>query len=197
MERRGWTRSWRGWASCCCFHSSSSPPACSCAPRCSSCGPPTWPGSRTSSCTWCTSTCSTRIVSNVRGYIYCVYSPVFLLPLERLDLLEGVGVDVLHLLLLLGLPARRAVAAGAARARGAVPGPGRHAARGHVNIVSLVLVTIMSSDLTCKEGSPRRGRPWVSWPGRAPGCTGRGPGCRPGPGRGRMLGADLRGRVSS
>ena len=74
----------------------------------------------------------------------CVHSPVFLLPLERLDLLEGVGVDVLHLLLLLGLPAGHAVAAGAARPRRAVPGPGRHAAMGHVNIVSLVMVTIMS-----------------------------------------------------
>ena len=59
-----------------------------------------------------------------------MHSPVFLLPLERLDLLEGVGVDVLHLLLLLGLPAGHAVAAGAARPRRAVPGPGRHAAMG-------------------------------------------------------------------
>ena len=66
-----------------------------------------------------------------------MYSPVFLLPLERLDLLESVGVDVLHLLLLLGLPARHAVAAGAARARGAVPGPGRHTARGHVIMSTL------------------------------------------------------------
>ena len=125
-----------------------------------------------------------------------MHSPVFLLPLERLDLLEGVGVDVLHLLLLLGLPAGHAVAAGAAGPRRAVPGPGRHAAMGHVNIVNMVVVTIMSSDLTCKEGSLRWGRPWVSWPGRAPGCTGRGPGCRPGPGQGRMPGGDLQGRVS-
>ena len=40
-----------------CRSSYVSSPPCSCAPHCSSCGPPAWPGWGTSSYTWCTSTC--------------------------------------------------------------------------------------------------------------------------------------------